>query len=175
SDRRVHLLFRCRQLARSVADDRRFVDPDLCRVADRCGNRLSVRRYGESRTGGSCSRGQGFRRSSARAIVMPVLLVYGVAYSIDRLAGKGGHRGFARYGITVRWRSMSTANTALEGTLSNSLSGEQRSTPLCTKACTSASVRSSRIMYDIASRRTWRSPRYQHGLGRQLSVSTPPH
>ena len=56
-DYRVHFLFRCRKLACSIADDRRFVDPNLCRVADRCGNRLSVRRYGESRTGGSCSRG----------------------------------------------------------------------------------------------------------------------
>jgi hypothetical protein len=49
--------FRCRKLARSVADDRRFINPNFCRVADRCGNRSSVRRHGESRTGGSCSRG----------------------------------------------------------------------------------------------------------------------
>src|SRR5262249_9019827 len=41
---------------RAVADDRRFVDPHLCRVADRCGNRLSVRRHRESRTGAPCSR-----------------------------------------------------------------------------------------------------------------------
>ena len=57
SDHRVHLLFRFGKLARSVGDDRRFVSPDLCRVADRCGHRSSVRRHGESRTGGSCSRG----------------------------------------------------------------------------------------------------------------------
>jgi len=55
---------------------------------------------------------------------MPVLLVYGVAYSIDRLVGQMRPPRFARCGIAVRWRSMSTANTALEGTLSNSLSGE---------------------------------------------------
>ena len=29
SDRRIHLLFRCRKLARPVADDRSFVDPNL--------------------------------------------------------------------------------------------------------------------------------------------------
>jgi hypothetical protein len=44
--------FGAEKLTRAVAHDRRFVDPNLCWVADRCGNRLSVRRHGQSRTGG---------------------------------------------------------------------------------------------------------------------------